>query len=149
MPNGFPTPRDWFRNELRNFFRDVSGPASGRRRRIRGPRARTAGTFPAVNIYHDGEGFRIRAELPGIDSDDLEINAKAEQLEIRGERTIDPPDERANWHRREREGGTFRRVVKLPQPVDPERVTARLDLGVLDIFAPRAEEHQPRQIEIE
>lgn len=149
MPTRFPTPRDWFRNELRNFFRDISRPTSGRRRRVRGPRARTAGAFPAVNIYDDGEGFRIRAELPGLESDNLEINAKDDQLEIRGERTIEPPEEGANWHRREREGGSFRRVVNLPQPVNPDKVTARLELGVLDIFAARAEEHQPRQIEIE
>lgn len=149
MPTRFPTPRDWFRNELRNFFRDVSRPTRGRRPRIRDSQTRTAGTFPAVNIYDDGEGFRIRAELPGLDSGDLEINAKAEQLEIRGERSIDPPESGANWHRRERDGGTFRRVVNLPQPIDPDDVVARLDLGVLDIFAPRAEQHQPRQIEIE
>lgn len=148
MPTRFPTPRDWFRNELRNFFRDVSRSGTGRRR-ARSPRTRTAGVFPAVNIYDDGEGYRIRAELPGIDSDDLEINAKGDQLEIRGERTIDPPSEDANWHRREREGGSFRRVVNLPNPINPDKVTARLDLGVLDIFAPRAEQHQPRQIEIE
>jgi HSP20 family protein len=148
MPTRFPTPRDWFRNELQNFFRDAARPGSSRSR-ARRQRTRTAGVFPAVNIYDDGEGYRVRAELPGIDSDDLEINAEGDQLEIRGERTIDPPSEDANWHRREREGEAFRRVVNLPQPINPDEVTARLDVGVLDIFAPRAEQHQPRKIEIE
>ena len=142
----YNTPRDWFRNELQNFFRDFS---RGRSRRRRAGGERTAGAFPPVNIYDDGEAFRVRAELPGVEKEDLEINAKGEELVIRGERVIAPPEEGADWHRREREGGQFRRTVTLPEPIDADSVTARLELGVLDIYAPRSQGAEPKKIEIQ
>ncbi|MFB6350758.1 MAG: Hsp20/alpha crystallin family protein, partial [Bradymonadaceae bacterium] len=137
MLTSFNNPREWFRNELRNFFRDAAGSGSSS---WRGPssrwtpqRSRTAGAFPPVNIYDDGEGFRIRAELPGVDKEDLEIHAQGDEITIRGERNIAPPEEGADWHRRERQGGKFRRTVTLPQTVNPDKVTANLELGVLDV----------------
>ncbi len=151
MLTPFDNPRDWFRNELRNFFRDAAAGTSGRRT-SRGPSwspRRRAGAFPAVNIYDDGEAFRLRAELPGVDEEDLEIEVEGDEVTIRGGRNIAPPEEGANWHRREREGGKFRRTVTLPRRIDPDGVTARLNLGVLDVYAPRAEENQPRQIDVE
>lgn len=150
MKTPFDNPRDWFRNELRNFLRDAASRRTRPNRGWRGARvSRSANAFPAVNIYDDGEGFRLRAELPGVDEDDLEITAEDDQITIRGERTIEPPSDDANWHRRERQSGEFRRNVTLPQQIDPDGVRANLKLGVLDIFAPRAEQTQPRKIEIE
>lgn len=147
-PFSMTNPRDWFRNELQNFFRDLeqgSFPGRGRTRSAR----RTTGVFPRVNLYDDGEGFRLIAELPGVDEESLEINAKREQLDIRGERNIEPADEDASYHRRERNGGRFRRTLTLPDPIELEGVTARLEQGVLDVYAPRAEDSKPKQIDIE
>lgn len=153
MRTPFDNPRDWFRNELRNFLRDAAaGRTGGRTTRNSAPwgaTTRRTGAFPAVNIYDDGEAFRLRAELPGVDKDDLEIEAEGDELTIRGERSLSPPEEGANWHRREREGGQFRRTVTLPQRIDPDDVTANLELGVLDIYAPRAREAKPQKIEIQ
>lgn len=149
MATGYDSPRDWFRNELRNFFQDFASPSYGRGRGRARRGQRTAGVFPPVNIYDDGEAFRVRAELPGVDRDDLEINAKGDEIVIRGERTVAPPKEGADWHRRERQSGEFRRTVTLPQPVNPDKVTANLKLGVLDVYAPRAEETEPKKIEIQ
>jgi len=117
-------------------------------RLLGGNRLSSAGVFPAVNIYDDGESFLVRAELPGIDKDSLEITTKGEQLTIRGERKLDPAEAPANYHRREREGGQFRRVVSLPQPVDANKVSATYRNGVLDVILPRAAEAQPRKISI-
>ncbi|MFB6264121.1 MAG: Hsp20/alpha crystallin family protein [Bradymonadaceae bacterium] len=144
-PFGRTTPRDWFRDELRNVLRDATrtGGRQGRR-----ARPRSAGVFPPVNIYDDGEGFRVRAELPGVDKEDLELNLKGDQLLIRGERTIEPAEE-ADYHRRERESTSFSRAVELPEPVDGDGIRATLELGVLDVYAPRAAEAKPRTIEIE
>ena len=150
MLTPFNNPRDWFRNELRNFFRDAATPNDWNRTSRRwSSRTRTAGAFPPVNIYDDGEGFRVRAELPGIEKEDLEIHAQGDELTIRGERDIAPPEEGADWHRRERQGGQFRRTVQLPQAINADKVTANLKLGVLDVYAPRARDTQPKQIEIE
>ncbi len=143
----FDDPRQFIRNELRNFFRDTGSLWGGTTGGWSSARQRT-GVFPPVNIYDNGEGFRIRAEMPGVDTDSLDISCKADQLVIRGERTLEEAGEDANYHRREREGGTFRRAVNLPEPIDADKVHAKYDRGILDVFAPRAEEARPRKIEV-
>jgi HSP20 family protein len=135
--------QSWLRDELRSFFDDPRG-----RSQTAGTRA-ASGVFPPVNIYDDGESFLVRTELPGVAPEGLDISAKGDQLVIRGERTVDAPGEQANLHRREREGGTFRRAVTLPQEIDPDNVHARLQHGVLDVYAPRSPKARPRRIEVE
>lgn len=108
----------------------------------------SAGVFPPVNIYDDGESFLVRAEIPGIDREALEITARGDQLAIRGERVVTPAESGASYHRREREGGQFRRLVTLPHPVDADRVSATYENGVLEIALPRVAEVKPRRIEI-
>ena len=148
----FDNPSDWFRNELRNFFSDTgtwsrgsrgSWPTAGQR----GTR-RTRGVFPAVNIYDDGESYMVRAELPGIDKEKLDISAKEDQIVIRGERAIKTAGDDANYHRREREGGEFRRAVSLPQTINNDKVMASYQNGVLEIRAPRSERSKPKKIEV-
>ena len=143
----FDDPRRFIRNELRNFMRGADSPWWGGGETWSSSR-QVAGVFPPVNIYDNGEGFRIRAEMPGVDKDSLDISCKRDQLVIRGERTLEDVDENANYHRREREGGQFRRAVNLPEPVNPDKVHAHYEQGILDIFAPRAEEATPRRIEV-
>jgi HSP20 family protein len=107
-----------------------------------------AGVFPAVNVYDDGEKFLVRAELPGFHKDSLEVTAQGDQLTLRGERHIDAPDAKASFHRREREGGQFRRVVTLPQAVDSANISATYKNGVLEVVLPRAPELKPRKITV-
>lgn len=109
---------------------------------------RSAGVFPAVNIYDDGASYLVRAEIPGMNKDDLEITVKGEQLTLRGERKIQPASANASYHRREAESGQFRRVVTLPQAVDAERISATYQHGVLEVVLPRVPQAQPRKIAI-
>ena len=104
--------------------------------------------YPAVNIYDDGERFMVRAEVPGMNREAIDISAKGEQLTIRGERVVKPVEAQAAYHRREREGGTFRRVVTLPERIDVDRIEASYDNGVLEVVVPRAAEAKPRQIKV-
>ncbi|MCK6545541.1 Hsp20/alpha crystallin family protein [Myxococcota bacterium] len=104
--------------------------------------------YPAVNIYDDGESFLVRAEVAGIDKESLDITAKRDQLTVRGTRTLKPAEDNASWHRREREGGQFRRTVTLPQPIDAEKVVATYKDGVLEIVLPRAAEAKQRRIPV-
>jgi HSP20 family protein len=106
------------------------------------------GIFPAVNIYDNGEAFLVRAEVPGIDKNAIDIASKGQQLTIRGERVVKPAQNQASYHRREREGGTFRRVVTLPEQIDANKIDATYNNGVLEIVVPRAPEAKPRQIRI-
>lgn len=143
-----PRPRrDWFRREMENFLRDVAGDP--RRRRRRRAQRRSANVFPPVNIYDDGERFRLRAEMPGVSKESLEIDARRGELTIRGVRSDSTPPEKANWHRRERQSGEFRRTVQLPEEIDTSKVKAKLRQGILEVTAPRLKEAQKKQIEIQ
>ena len=106
-----------------------------------------AGVYPAVNIYDDGDAFMIRAELPGIDKAKLDITTKGNRLSIRGERACEMK-EQAAFHRRERDMGTFHRVVTLPEHVDASKTTASYNQGVLQIVCPRSEAAKAHRVEI-
>ncbi len=107
------------------------------------------GVFPPLNVYDDGESLIVRAEIPGIDPNDLEVNATVNALTIKGERKRPKADEKASFHRRERGHGTFSRSINLPQEIEPTKVQATCKLGVLEVLLPKAEATKPRKIEIQ
>jgi HSP20 family protein len=104
--------------------------------------------YPSVNVGEDRENFYLRAELPGVKPEELDIQCVEGSLVIRGERTIASEDERISYHRREREGGTFRRIISVSQRVDAAKVSADLKNGVLTVILPKAEEAKPRKISV-
>ncbi|MGD9307983.1 MAG: Hsp20/alpha crystallin family protein [Desulfosarcina sp.] len=108
-----------------------------------------AGVYPAVNITEDTEAFYVSAELPGLQSDDLELNVTDNQLTLAGERKIPEEAADARYHRREREAGRFSRAVALPGDIDTEKVKAHLSDGVLTVTVPKAEKAKPRQIAVQ
>src|SRR4051795_11791025 len=120
-PFGFPGGADPFR-ELRRLQEGMD--------RLAGAFAPAPAGFPAVNLYAGRDGIAILAELPGVGKDELEVHAHRDTLTIRGTRRPAAEDEAA-YHRRERRGGAFTRTIQLPFRVDPERIEARLEDGVL------------------
>ena len=108
----------------------------------------TAGVFPLMNLTEDGDNFYIRAELPGIKADDLDISVTGDSLSIGGERKLAAGDETTRYHRREREGGKFNRIINLPKQIDTGKVEANTTNGILTIVLPKAEEAKPRQISV-
>jgi len=106
------------------------------------------GVYPLVNISEDQDHLYVRAELPGIDPKDLEITIHQGNLILRGQRKIPAEAKEANYHRREREAGTFRRVVALPIPVDPGKVDASYKDGILTVTLTKPEQLRPRRIKI-
>lgn len=106
-----------------------------------------ANVFPQVNIYDDGKGFVVRAEIPGLDREALEVSVKGEELTLKGERKAQEP-QGASFHRRECGRGQFARVVTLPAPVDADQVTASYHDGVLEVVLPRQAAAQPRRINV-
>ena len=104
--------------------------------------------YPAVNVVEDEDNFYIRAELPGVEPEKLDIECVDGTLVMRGERTIAPEDEKISYHRRERQGGTFRRIISIPERVDPGKVSADLKNGVLTVVLAKAEEAKPRKISV-
>ena len=108
----------------------------------------TAGVFPLINLTEDKDSYFVRAELPGLKADELEISASGNTLAISGERKIALEGETVRYHRREREAGTFSRVISLPGEVDSDRINAELKDGILTIHVPKAEKAKPKQISV-
>ena len=106
----------------------------------------SAGVFPLINVTEDTNKYYIRAELPGVKVEDIEIMATGNSLAISGERKIASEGENVKYHRREREAGKFSRMLNLPNQIDSSKVEAKLINGILTISLPFAEESKPRQI---
>jgi HSP20 family protein len=105
--------------------------------------------FPPVIISEDDEYFYVRAELPGIEAGQLDLSVVNDQLILRGERKTAEEGGKVNYHRREREEGTFRRVISLPSRVNPEKVEARTQNGILTVKLAKAEELKPHPVQIQ
>jgi HSP20 family protein len=106
------------------------------------------GVYPLVNFSEDQDNVYVRAELPGVRPENLEIHIKDKNLVIRGERKIAGEEKEVNFHRRERESGFFRRVVTLPVPINPDKVEATCRDGILTVKMAKPEEVKPRQIKV-
>jgi HSP20 family protein len=100
-----------------------------------------------VNIYGGADGIAVLAELPGVEKEDLDIQAHRDTLTIRGTRRP-PAENQQTYHRQERRSGAFTRTIQLPFRVDPERIEAQLENGVLRLSLSRPEEDKPRRIDI-
>ena len=105
------------------------------------------GSFPPVNIFQKGEDIVAVVELPGIDKNDLEIEAKENTIRIRGRKAI-AYGEQASVHRRERISGVFDRTLSVPIRIKPDGIRAEYRDGVLALFVPRAEADKPRSIKV-
>lgn len=106
-----------------------------------------ANVFPPVNIYDDGKAYVVRAEIPGLDRETLEVSVKGEDLTLKGERKAQEPKD-ASFHRRECVRGQFARVVTLPAPLEADQVAATYHDGVLEVVLPRQAAAQPRRINV-
>jgi HSP20 family protein len=107
-----------------------------------------AGVFPLTNLTENKDNYYVRAELPGVKGDELDIQVTGNNLAISGERKIAAEQEGARYHRREREAGTFSRMIGLPGEVDTDKVDASLENGILTIVVPKAEIAKPKQITV-
>jgi HSP20 family protein len=106
--------------------------------------------LPAVDIYEtDEQEFVVKAELPGLRREDIDLTVENSTLTIRGERRPDESVRDGQFHRRERVAGTCSRSFTLPNTVDASRVKADYRDGVLTVRVPLKEEARPRQIQVD
>ena len=108
----------------------------------------SAGVFPLINLTQDKDKYYIRAELPGVKGDELDIQVTENNLAISGERKIAAEEEGARYHRREREAGTFSRIIGLPDDINSDNVDAKLENGILTVVVSKAEAAKPKQISV-
>lgn len=145
-PVGWPTgPRGGFdeldrmRRDMERFFTGLTGLPF---------REAGAGVFPLTNVTEDDHNYYVRAELPGMAADEIEISVTGDSVSVSGERHIHAEKGEARYHRREREGGKFSRMITLPGQIDTEKVEAGCEDGVLTIVIPKAERAKPKQIKV-
>jgi len=112
-----------------------------------GIRSLPAGTYPAIIIGSNPDSVTVYVFAPGIDPKSLEVSLQESVLYVSGRRDI-PTDQNANYYRQERFRGSFRRVISLPEDVDPDKVEANYRDGILQVTVQRRESAKPRKIEI-
>lgn len=140
FPNDIFSELDRLQREVQHVFEN--GP------NIRGL---MRGGFPALNVGSTQQAVELYAFAPGLDPATIEVNLERGVLTIAAERGSDLPneDDKTTVHIRERFTGRFRRVVTLPDDVDPAGVSARYRDGVLHINVKRLEAAQPKRIAIQ
>lgn len=125
--------------KLDNLYSDYGRPS--------GYRWEFEHTAPRTNLYENGDNFEIRAEVPGLEKDDLNVKIQGNYLEITGKRGSDTP-EGYKTHKTERGIGAFSRSFTLPADVDSTRVEATLKDGILYLVLPKHEAAKPKKITI-
>jgi HSP20 family protein len=107
-----------------------------------------SGWTPALDVYEQKDNFVVKAELPGMKKEDIQVSLHDGSLSISGERKSETKHEDADVYRAERFFGRFQRAVTLPAPVAPDKVKAQYKDGVLTVTLPKTEEAKPKQIDV-
>ncbi|HSJ53612.1 MAG TPA: Hsp20/alpha crystallin family protein [Anaerolineae bacterium] len=130
--------------------RDASfWPESEARRQMGNrPARREARVFPSIIVSAAKDRLLVRAEMPGIDLEHLELSVSGDVLSMQGIRLTGEDLEGGWYHRRERESGGFSRAVRLPAEVDGDNTEASYQAGVLTVTVPLRQEARPRQVPI-
>jgi len=103
---------------------------------------------PAVDIYDEKDHVVLKAELPGVEKKDIEIDVDGRVLILKGKRTADNEVKKENYYQRERVVGNFVRSFSLHAEVNPDKIKAEFKDGVLTLEIPKPEEHKPKKITI-
>jgi HSP20 family protein len=103
---------------------------------------------PALDLFEDKDNVFVKAEIPGMKKEEIEVSLHENALTISGERKVEQKHEEAENYRSERFFGRFSRSVVLPVPVESEQVKASYKDGILTVTLPKSEQSKPKQIEV-
>jgi HSP20 family protein len=103
---------------------------------------------PSLDVEEQDDQVLVKAELPGINKEDLDITVSGNTLTIRGEKGDEEEENKKNYFRRESWYGSFQRSVVLPESVDTENVDAEMKNGILHVTFPKREDTKPKQIDV-
>jgi HSP20 family protein len=130
---------DSLQSEVNRVFDAFFGaPAGGTTRRW----------VPAMDLLETDEALILRADLPGMRRDDVNIEVKDATLTVSGERRAEDHEKSEGFYRVERAFGSFSRSLSLPRGVEPDAVTAEFNDGVLEVRIPKPAEQKPHRVEI-
>jgi HSP20 family protein len=105
-------------------------------------------TAPSVDVYEEKDDIIVKAELPGMDKNDIEVNISDSQLTLKGEKKKEEKVEEENYYRCERSYGAFFRTLELPSTVQADKIKASFKNGVLEVRLPKTEEAKSKEIKI-
>ena len=129
-------------NRLFNTFFEPAGgtngssPSTGRR------------WVPAMDLVESEDEFVLRADLPGLSENDVNIELEDNVLTVSGERKAEHEERKEGYYRVERASGQFSRSLTLPEGIDPDSIRANFENGVLEVRIPKPEARKPKTVEI-
>ena len=129
-------------------FADLNRVQREIERNFFGPRSRGADFAPPVDVHEDSESLVLRAELPGVKREDIDVGIDGNVLTLKGERKLEQEESGRKYHRVERSYGAFVRQFQLPTNVDATTIDAKLTDGVLTLRLPKKQELKARKIEV-
>jgi HSP20 family protein len=104
--------------------------------------------IPAIDLYQTADEVVVKAALPGLKTEDVQISVTGEVLTLRGEYKQEEEKKEATWHIREQRYGSFERSILLPTDVQTDKAKADFENGILTISLPKAETVKPKTINI-
>lgn len=128
---------DVFDHFVRDFFQNDLLTASA-----------SPDVFPRIDVSETDDVVEVRAELPGVEEDDLDVSVTAGALTVRGEKKSNHEEKGRDYLKREQSYGVFHRVVRLPDHLDADKVSARFKNGVLTVTLPKTEASRRRRRKI-
>jgi len=134
-----------FQNEMNRLFNTFFEPGQGGNGGSAGAGRRW---IPAMDLVETEDDFVLRADLPGLTEKDVNIELEDNVLTISGERKAEHEERKEGYYRIERASGSFSRTLTLPEGVDPQKVQANFDRGVLEVRIPKPEQRKPRKVTI-
>ncbi len=140
-------PLSWlsdFRDEIDNYFVNSLAP-----RKSAGTELWQGDWLPAVDVLEDKEKITVKADLPGLKKDEIDISLNGDILTIKGEKKSEEEVKEKNYYRAERFYGTFQRSIVLPAAVQEGKIKAAYQEGVLQVELPKKKETKGKKIQIE
>ncbi len=110
--------------------------------------SRTETWVPAVDVSETKDAVIVKAEIPGMDPKDIDVSLSGDTLIIKGEKKEEKEEKDENFYRVEMRRGSFQRAIRIPVPVDKDKIEAKYEKGILKIKLPKTEETRPKQIEV-
>jgi len=105
-------------------------------------------TAPAVDLFEEKDEIVVKAELPGMDKENIEVNLTDHHLTIKGEKKKEEEVKEENYYRAERSYGSFLRTLELPKDVRADKVKASFKNGILEVRLPKTEEAKAKEIKV-
>ncbi|BDC36561.1 MAG: Hsp20/alpha crystallin family protein [Candidatus Methanoliparum thermophilum] len=140
---GLPDEIKRIRDEMDRIFEDFLQPFSSTL-----TPSITEAAMPLMDVIDAGDKFIIKADIPGVDKEDVSVSLEGDTLEIKAEKKEEKEEDKAGFLRRERVFKSYYRSLILPESVDAEKVNAIFNNGVLNIELPKKEKKEGKKIEI-